>query len=132
MVPPEGMSHSAVSPVSHSQESLAAANTPVATGQHVPHHNPEPDANGKGLIEMLMHRTICGFGALNRLVDHLVTDCHATVHHRGEAQPGFPDLVSGDPGGGGKQRVSVIRQLIHIISNGLRGLLQGVVHGFAG
>ena len=86
----------------------------------------DTDADGNGLVRMLMDGYVGRFRALNGLLANLVADFLAALEGGIEALAGFHDFFPGHVGGGGHQGAGIVGQLAHVVTDRL-GLM---VHRF--
>jgi hypothetical protein len=91
----------------------------MSAGQKIPNERANPDANGDGLIGVLMHGFINGLGAFDRLFPNAAIDLFAPFQGDRQAAAGFLDFFSCRLGGGVNERLRVLGQLIDFVTHGL-------------
>ena len=97
------------------RKSVAITGTTAGDEKSENRANPNPD--GDGLIGMLMHGSVSGFRAGDRLGADGARDFLGALQRGGEALAGLADFFSGHVSGGGHQRVRVLGQLSDVILN---------------
>jgi len=104
--------------------SVAVAGAPER--DQIAEERPHAEGEADGLIRMLAHRRVRGFGALDGLLPNAATDFLAAFQSRGEALAGVADFLSVHVGGGVHQGARVFGERAHVIA----GCACVLVHSF--